>query len=151
MKQRSHPRFEPRSWRPIHGYRPGEIVLAEVRNPRECIAPTGKRRPVVLIDRADEWATGWWVVGLTTQPVFKTTGGARVAVKATSRNGLRSDGYLWGEKATWVPVEALIRPIGIVDPSMAEAIVSHGRFSARWARELRAAAVDDRPDGGVRS
>ena len=99
---------------------PGAVVLADVKNPRESISTLGKVRPAVLVRR--HGPHGWILIGLTSQPYYKTTRQPRVPVWASRRNGLRTNGYLWGSKPTRVPEADVLQRIGIVDEHLAEVI-----------------------------
>lgn len=131
----------PGAWRAIHHYVPGEVVIAVVRNPRECANPTAKARPVVLVASTEPASSGWLVAGLTTKSRYKSTGQMRVRVFATATNGLDGISYLWGESLTWIPAEDLCRPIGVVDEVLAESIIAHCRLTAPQVRGLRQAAA----------
>lgn len=117
---------------------PGAVVLAEVKNPREKVGCVGKVRPAVLVSRCGDDA--WYLIGLTTQPFYKTTRTPRIKVWASVRNGLRSNGFLWGTNPTRVPEFDVGRVIGVVDEHLAEAIASNCDIGELAAARLRKAA-----------
>jgi len=117
---------------------PGAVVLAEVKNPREKVGCVGKIRPAVLVSRCGDDA--WFLIGLTSQSTYKTTRKPRVKVWASVRNGLRSNGFLWGSNPTWVPEVDVGRVIGVVDEHLAEAIASNCDVGELGAARLRKAA-----------
>ena len=116
----------------------GAVVLANVRNPRESSSGSVKYRPAVLVYRTS--TGGWYLVGLTSNHVFKTTGKPRTKVWASRRNGLQSNGYIWGQKMTFVDEKDVGRIIGAVDEHLAEVISAHCDIGEMNSARLRSAA-----------
>jgi len=136
-----HREGHPGAWRAIHHYVPGEVVIAVVRNPRECANPTDKARPVVLVASTGPADSGWLVAGLTSKGRYRSTGMTRPRVFATPVNGLYGLSFLWSESLTWIPAEDLRRPIGMVDVAMAETIIANCTLTVPQIDGLRRAAV----------
>lgn len=116
----------------------GAVVLANVRNPRESSSGSAKYRPAVLVYRTD--TCGWYLVGLTSQAVFKTTNQPRTMVWASRRNGLKANGYIWRRKMTFIYEEDVDKVIGVVDEHLAEVISTHCDISELNSARLRSAA-----------
>lgn len=95
---------------------PGDVRLARVGNSLENPGATGKDRPVVVVEVTEHAV---YVVGLTTQPTYKTTGEPRVGVPSWSAVGLRGPGYIWGSRLTRIDPDDLFRRIG---PSLIKSI-----------------------------
>jgi len=127
-------------WRASHRYTEGEVVIAWVTSRCERTHVAGKRRPVVLVRRADPAASGWQVACLTSRP----SRSRRRCVTATAQNGLQRDGYLWGGGLTYLPAEDLYRPIGVVDPDLASTVIDRYRLGPTDASIIW--EVAQRPD-----
>jgi hypothetical protein len=125
----------------------GELVWADVRNPLENRASTGKMRPVVLVQRE---GGHYRTMGLTTQRTYGD-GTPRVAIPNPRRVGLRGPGFLWGDKLTNVSVLDIGDHIGWSDAELAEAIITLARLGNGAAAGLRAASVLEHAGAGGQS
>lgn len=118
----------------------GQVVYAQVLNPRENPYAEGKPRPVVLVKR-DVVADAWWVMGLTSAPFYRMSGRQRERVPNPRAVGLRGPGYLWGENLTWLPADAIEpEPLGWADLPLAAAICRLAKLPSDEAQVLRDAA-----------
>lgn len=115
--------------------RPGEIVIARVRNPLEDPTAIGKCRPAVLISRD---RSTWTAMGLTTQPCFKTTGAPRVPIRNWRDVGLTGPGYLWGRPVRICSLD-VERHVGWVDANLAASIIVTAGLDVTDAATLIAA------------
>lgn len=116
--------------------RAGDIVVADVRNPLENPASRGKPRPFVLVCRIDGH---WRGMGLTTNPRY-VGGLPRTPIPNPAAAGLARPGFLWGSHLTNVSVLDINRTIGVVEPSLAEAVIELAGLYGADAAALRAAA-----------
>lgn len=117
-------------------FRTGDVVLAAVHNPIENPHSKGKLRPFVLVRRSG----GHWVgMGLTTKPTY-ANGDPRVAIPDPTGVGLHRPGFLWGDRLTKVCVLDLRAIISVVDPALAEGVISLAGVEAADAAVLREAA-----------
>jgi hypothetical protein len=104
--------------------RPGDIRWVAIRNPREqpehAFGP-GKHRPAVLVRPA---APGdrWIVIGVTSQAIFKTTGGPRVRIRPElwefAYPGLNGPGYVWSPNHVSVATADIAELIGTAPPEL---------------------------------
>jgi len=115
----------------------GQLRLARITNPREDPMSTGKVRPVVLVEPT---TTGWLVMGLTTQPRYKTSGAMRVPVPNPLRVGLFGPGFLWGSRLTHVGTDSIHKWIGWIDAPLVRAITGLARVDHLAVIELYLAA-----------
>jgi hypothetical protein len=117
-------------------WRTGDVVIINLLNALENRRTSGKRRPAVLIRRENgHWAT----MGLTTNSRYQD-GTARIPIPDPQAMGLRSSGWLWGDRLANISVLDIETRIGQVDEAMAEAIVELARLHDDDARALRIAA-----------
>lgn len=121
---------------------PGDVHLACVRNKFENPAATGKDRPVVVIEVTDR---GVLVVGLTTQPSYKTTGEPRVGVPNWCAVGLLGPGFIWGSRLTRIDSADLYRKIGRADASLVKCIEKTVHLTHAQRHLLALAAFGDAP------
>ena len=127
----------------MNDFQPGDVVLANIKNPIEDSTCQGKPRPVVLITQ--DGAKHWLVAGLTSKSHYKSTGRARVRIFASHRNGLHGHGYLWSPKFTKIPRHDIKEFKGVIDEHLAEAICNNTNISTAQATQLRAAALNNWP------
>lgn len=111
---------------------PGELVIANVRNPLENPTCTGKPRPTILVRRD---AGHWLVMGLTTNPAHRD-GTPRLPVPHPHAVGLHSSGYLWCSRLTRISVLDLHHHIGWVDASLLAAVIEHAHLGPADAAAL---------------
>ena len=121
---------------------PGDVHLACVRNKFENPAATGKDRPVVVIEVTDR---GVLVVGLTTQPSYKSTGEQRVGVPNWCAVGLLGPGFIWGSRLTRIDSADLYRKIGRADASLLKCIEKTVHLTNAQRHRLARAAFGDGP------
>lgn len=117
-------------------FRTGDIVVAGVRNPFENPNSKGKNRPFVLVKRVDGH---WRGMGLTTNPHY-ANGAPRQAIPNPTAVGLQRPGFLWGDRLTNVCVLDIRGRLGVVEPSLAEAVISLAALDAEDSASLRRAA-----------
>lgn len=117
-------------------FRTGDIVLASVRNPIENRNSKGKTRPFVLVRRHEGH---WSGMGLTTNPRY-ANGVPRVAIPDPTAVGLHRPGFLWGDRLTNVCVLDIQAIISVVDPALAESVISLAGLGTADAAALREAA-----------
>ena len=98
-----------------------------------------KIRPAVLVS---ERPTGAWrVLCLTSQPIYRTDGKPRVALRHWATAGLRGPSYLWSTRLTSVSLWQLDRLIGWLTSSDARLIAqASSQPPARALRRLVAQA-----------
>ena len=116
---------------------PGEVVWVCILNALENRFAQGKWRPAVLIQRHHGH---WLTMGLTTNPRYRD-GAPRSPIPRPSNIGLRTPGYLWGDRLTTVSVGDVGDHIGWVDLALADLIITTARLPHGPADELRAAAT----------
>lgn len=122
--------------------RAGDVVIINLLNALEDPNTKGKRRPAVLIRRQNgHWAT----MGLTTNPRYRD-GTPRVSIPSPGGIGLRSPGWLWGNRLANVSVLDIGHRVGHVDRATAEAIVDLAQLDDDDAAALRLAASDPEND-----
>jgi hypothetical protein len=102
-------------------HEPGEIVWARIFNSFEDRNSKGKSRPVVILETGN---CQHRVIGLTSQPCYKTTGKPRVAIPNPGACGLSSGGFIWGPRPSWCSRIDLSDHIGWADNELAKAIAS---------------------------
>jgi hypothetical protein len=124
----------PRATRPRHA--PGELVWAKVGNYVENADCRPKARPAVIL-RATECQH--WIAGLTTQPVFKTTGEGRVLLPMHDDCYLRGTSYLWSRKPSRLCRLDVLSHIGWISLEALDVIRSHMQLPWHVVVELRAA------------
>lgn len=124
-----------RASRPRHAG--GEIVWASVGNYIENPNATLKYRPVVIL-RAGQCQH--WIAGLTTQPVFKTTGDPRVLLPVSDDCALCGQSYLWSPRATRVCRLDVRTHIGWITHDGIDVIERHMLVPRHTLAELRAVA-----------
>jgi hypothetical protein len=124
-----------RASRPRHAA--GEIVWASVGNYLENPNATLKYRPVVIL-RAGQCQH--WIAGLTTQPVFKTTGDPRVLLPVSDDCALCGQSYLWSPRATRVSRIDVRSHIGWISHDGIDVIERHMLLPRHTLAELRAVA-----------
>lgn len=124
-----------RASRPRHAA--GEIVWASVGNYIENPNATLKYRPVVIL-RAGQCQH--WIAGLTTQPVFKTTGDPRVLLPVSDDCALCGQSYLWSPRATRVCRLDVRTHIGWITHDGIDVIERHMLVPRHTLAELRAVA-----------
>lgn len=134
-------RVHPRSLRAVHRYVPGSVAIAAVLNLGSSSYPADKARPVVLVAPDADAGSGWLVATLTSSRCYRSTGAVRPLVFATAINGLDVDGYVWRPKLTSITAVSLHVPIGMVDVSMAETIITHCDLTDSQIAGLRRVAV----------
>jgi len=122
-------------------FQPGDVVLANIKNPIEDTNSQGKPRPAVLLYQSDP--KHWFVAGLTSQSHYKSTRNERIRVYASPRNGLDGDGYLWSPKFTKIPRYDIKEFKGVVDEHLAEVLCKNTNITAPTAARLRAAALNN--------
>jgi hypothetical protein len=111
---------------------PGEVVIAEVSNPLENPACTGKPRPVVLVRRE---RGHWLVMGLTSKATYRD-GVPRVPVPNARAVGLHGPGYLWGSRLTRISVLDLRIHIGWADAALTASLIDQARLDPGDAATL---------------
>lgn len=124
-----------RASRPRHAA--GEMVWASVGNYIENSNATLKYRPVVIL-RAGQCQH--WIAGLTTQPVFKTTGDPRVLLPVSDDCALCGQSYLWSPRATRVCRLDVRTHIGWITHDGIDVIERHMLVPRHTLAELRATA-----------
>lgn len=112
---------------------PGDVRIARVRNPLEDPASVGKDRPVVVVELTQR---GVLVVGLTTQPLYKTTGQPRIGVPDWCAVGLRGPGFLWGSRLTMIDSPDLYKRVGRADLSLVRCIEKNVYLTTRQKQAL---------------
>lgn len=126
---------KPHPSRPRHAT--GEVVWANVGNYLEDRNCDGKARPVVIL-HASEFQH--WVAALTTQPTFKTTGAARVAVPVHATCRLCGGSYLWSPRPSRLCRLDVRWHIGWIGRDAVEVIADYMRLPWHVLAELRAVA-----------
>jgi hypothetical protein len=104
----------------IH-HEPGEIVIARIFNPWEDKDATGKPRPAMILAPGD---CQHWVIGLTSQSHYKTTGEPRIRVPNPAACGLHGDGYIWSPRPVRCSRIDLGNHIGWADNELASVIAN---------------------------
>ncbi|MCA0308843.1 MAG: hypothetical protein LCH87_16040 [Actinobacteria bacterium] len=117
-------------------FRAGDVVVASVQNPIENPSCKGKRRPFVLVHRVNGH---WRGMGLTTSSHY-ADGTPRIAIPNPASVGLHRAGYLWGDRPTSVCALDVDTLLGVVDASLAEAVISLAGLRTADAAALREAA-----------
>lgn len=109
------------SW--VDFLRPGEVVIADVRNPHEEPGSEGKHRPTVWLGVLPDGRHA--IAGLTTKTHFDN---GRPRTKLVDTPGCGAVSYLWGGKLVIVDEVSLIRPTGdrLGPVDMAAALCWHG-------------------------
>jgi hypothetical protein len=133
---------KPHPSRPVHAV--GEVVWARVGNYVEDRGCDAKARPAVIL-----W-TGegqHWIAGLTRQPVFKTTGVARVLVPVHRTCRLCGHSYLWSPRPSRLCRLDVRWHIGWIGHDALDVIERHMHLSRDVLAELRAVA-DAQPEQG---
>jgi hypothetical protein len=102
-------------------HEPGEIVWGRIFNGIEDKNANGKWRPVVILEPGDRKHR---VIGLTTQPAYKTTRALRVRIPNPTACGLRNGGFIWSPKPTWCLRFDLGDHIGWVDNALAAVLAT---------------------------
>ena len=135
MKQHTrHPGRQPIA------HRPGEVVLARVGNWIEDRNATGKVRPVVLV--AIGHGPEHQAIALTTQPVHRTTGTARVPLPLDADSGLAGDrSYLWNDRTVAISRADMRQHLGWASPQMVATIIRNVVLPPGAAAELRRVAA----------
>jgi hypothetical protein len=118
-------------------YAPGQVVLADVKNPLENPLSIGNARPVVLVRREGDL---WRVMGLTTRTHYNN-GSRRRPVPNYRAVGLSRPGFLWGDRLTNVSAADLGRVLGRMDDGLARAIIMLARLCDGDASTLLAYAA----------
>jgi len=120
---------------------PGELVWANIINGLENPAATGKSRPVVLIESK---GSTWRTMGLTTNPRYRD-GRPRVAIPNPGAVGLKSQGWLWGNRLAWTAGIDIGDHIGWVDEALAFDVIELAGLQGQAIQGLLAAARDHHP------
>ena len=128
--------IRPTRWNSSYRYFVGDVVLARVPYTGPDVNRYIDLRPTVLVSRPERPYGLWGVATLTLQ-----AGHGRYRVRANSRNGLEQNGYLWSTELSWLSVDDLRQPLGMVDAQLAEAIIVNCGLDHDRARLLREAAV----------
>lgn len=111
--------YVPRSDRDLAHHEPGEVVLAAFGNYLESgLADERKVRPAILL-RTSECQHAF--AGLTTKPIYKTTGEPRPIVPRSRISGL-NDGqsHLWSSRIAFVSRIDVRRHLGWVDHELVD-------------------------------
>lgn len=110
-----------RPYRPLH--LPGEIVWVRLGNYLEERNPTCKVRPVVILEPGDGQHL---VAGLTTQPVYATTGLPRIVAPKTPTCGLcGKPSYLWARRPARICRLDVRTHAGWADEALIDTIAAH--------------------------
>ena len=117
---------------------PGELVTARVRNGIENRTAVGKARPVILVASK---GSAWRVMGLTTRPRYRD-GSPRVAVPNPAVVGLRGQGWLWGERLTWLSRLDILDHIGWVDRALAREVAALAQLDQAAVQRLLGTASE---------
>lgn len=113
--------------------RPGELAWVSIFNSLENRAATGKFRPALLVARdGGTWAT----MGLTTNSTYRD-GTPRLPIPDPRAVGLRSPGFLWGDRLTPVSPIDVGDHIGWADSALVEAVIRLAALDGPWADGLR--------------
>lgn len=113
-------------------YRPGDIVIADIRNGIENPYATGKARPALILCRR---GGGYLVMGFTTKDTY-ADGAKRLVCPAHREMGMwgyRS--FIWSLKPARVAGIDVSHKVGRVNDKLLKLIAKH----ARW-REISVAA-----------
>jgi hypothetical protein len=136
---------KPHANRPRHAA--GEVVWATGGNYIEDMNATAKMRPVVILQTG---ACQHRVVGLTTQPTFKSNGESRALLPIHHTCRLCGASYLWSPRPSWLCRLDVRWHIGWIGHEALEVIEQHVRLPWHVRAELRAVAdAQSNTDGKV--
>ncbi len=128
----------------------GEVVRVNILNAIENRSAHGKERPGLLVA---EGHGHWWVLGLTTQPVYKsgeTAGESRQPVRDPERYGLTRPSFMWSSRLARVSSIDITEHFGYADQDLVEDVIAFAGLYGHWATGLRSSAAERERDTRVK-
>jgi len=118
----------------------GEVVRVNILNANENPSARGKERPGLLVA---EGYGHWWVLGLTSQSVYKSgemAGESRRPVRNPERYGLTRPSFMWSSRLARVSKIDISEHFGFADHDLVEDVIDFAGLYGPWAAGLRSAA-----------
>lgn len=123
-------------------HEPGEIILAAIGNFLEDPTSDRKPRPAIVLRNGE---CQHLVAGLTTQPIYKTSGGKRSEVPNPPACGLGKPGYLWSHRPTMLSRIDALKHLGWIDHETVKVIASTMKLTPAMFQDLWQAAERHHP------